>query len=167
MSPRKPIPCCLPVIGAAHSASTQVLSQSWLRVPLGQREALLPVPVPPWQSRRWSAAYSWRASTDVLGGGRAFRPVHLPAVLKNDDGTRTGGNPSLMHDVTRQVEIPVLAHVKALSGVAVLEKVRSVEDEMRLALFVSVFGDMQRGGKINHQRGSIALRINAKEREKR
>jgi len=38
---------------------------------------------------------------------------------------------------------------------------------MRLALLVSVFGNVQRGRELNHQRRGIGLRVHAKECEKR
>ena len=91
----------------------------------------------------------------------------LPAVFEDDDRTSASGNPSLMHDVARQIEITVLTHIKALTRVAVLEKVRTTENKMRFALFVSVLGNVERGRKVNHQRCGIGLRVNAKEREKR
>src|SRR5262249_5328845 len=125
------------------------------------------VPAPPWQSPRSLKACSWCASANILRGWRALQPVHFPAVFEDDDGTRTSGNPRLMDDVAGQIEITALAHLEAFARVAFLEKVRPSEEKMRLAFFVSVFGNVQRGGKVNHQRRGIGLRVNAKECEKR
>src|SRR5215467_8649680 len=110
---------------------------------------------------------SWRTAANVLGSGRALQPVHLPAVFEDDNGTSASGNPSLMHDVTRQIEIAVLTHIKAFTRFAVLEKVGPTENKMHFALFVSVLGNVERGRKVNYQRCGISQRVNTKEREKR
>src|SRR5262249_33569169 len=86
-------------------------------------QAWFPIPAQSWSSPRWSTEMdSWRVSPDIFGRGRALQPVHLPPIFEDDNGTSASGNPSLMYDVTGQIEIPVLAHVKAFACVAVLEK---------------------------------------------
>ena len=67
-----------------------------------------------------------------------------------------------MGDVAGQIIIAVFLYVKAFAGVTVLKQVRPAQDEVCLALFVGVPGDVDGRWEFNYDDGFIRFRIGAK-----